>query len=513
MTVMKFKFFILFLPLLMGCAGQLIPSVEKQDHSELIYMIEVPDPKLGGPYQVSLYFRGSDTGNSLIQLPENLNQIRDLNLVNPEYVMKNTEVMKQKRILHPPNAVIHLKFNLISKRDQPEWILKGEQPKDLFWIGESLVLFQPEWALVRPQWNPGEIKTVTIKWINLPSSWDVVSSYGLFQNQMLKISVSYDEFNRTIFSGGEMRFKPNAQLGVSWVSLKGSFRFEDEVFFKFYDEINETLNRLIKLDQDFNDLKFFQLASTSGVCCSQFSFRENEKTILWSKGIPSWTSDLRDLLTLEIALQKLDYFRSKKTTLQKQRLWGLAYYYSLESQLLLDSLSWEEFINEMNLKLKVYSQVSNPKAKALKYFFRAMELKLTKKYNSNYLLSAGSELDKNPKVDQLFTKEWKSKCASFENSVHFDYALGFDPVLTKQRGVMSGVVLGGAASHAGIRNGMRVKELSYQEGNSENKVQLRIKGPRQARWIEYFPRGKKMVIPQLVSRSNADKKECLNLFM
>lgn len=75
------------------------------------------------------------------------------------------------------------------------------------------------------------------------------------------------------------------------------------------------------------------------------------------------------------------------------------------------------------------------------------------------------------------------------------FDLGFDEKATDAAGVVTGVVKGGAAERAGLRNGMKLRRSRWSSDPTK-KATLTVIDKKRERTIEYFPQGKPVKVPQ-----------------
>ena len=201
--------------------------------------------------EVDLVMQGDKSGVTELLLPsswagqeELYSEIGDLHCLSPDSTVENTDLPEVKRVLHPSDAPLRLRYYITPKAKQPvEWYYRPiVQPSHFFIFGHSL--------FVVPKGDEQSPAHITLEWRDLPAEWTLANSFGTQQNKQ-ELVVPIGTLLDTVYLGGDFQIFPCGDpKSPLFVAIRGDWSFSIDRFIHLIQTIVETQR------QFFNDFDF-----------------------------------------------------------------------------------------------------------------------------------------------------------------------------------------------------------------------------------------------------------------
>jgi predicted metalloprotease with PDZ domain len=244
----------------------------------LAYQIRPVKTEGGVELEVEVRFPGEASGTTVVQLPSEFGPVRDLESavvaiepLDPSVTLADGEAPHLKRLEHPRGVQVALRYRM-----RMDW--SGDLSEDPTRYYRPVIT--PEyvhligWGLfVRPDWGDRAMVEASVRWVDVPESWALCSSFGDGPEPEPGVR-PLGELLASLYVGGDFRVSRIEVRGkpVS-VAVRGEWLFEDAAFVAAVARIIE-VERAFWDDDDFPHylislLPGLQRGSTSGTGLTQ----------------------------------------------------------------------------------------------------------------------------------------------------------------------------------------------------------------------------------------------------
>ncbi|RYZ22539.1 MAG: hypothetical protein EOO16_08705 [Chitinophagaceae bacterium] len=181
---------------------------------------------VGGPrLLVLLSFRGTDSGRTVLQLPEAFasqkelqKAVSNLEAVSPGLRISTTGDAAQRVLLHPPGAELRLRYEL-----RQDWTGSFVYPKNY------RAVIQPGWMqltgyslFAHPAWSDDEKVRLSLDWSGMPASWSIANSFHA-EARRYTGSCLVGDLENSVFVGGDFRlYKRKLRGQAVYTAIRGA---------------------------------------------------------------------------------------------------------------------------------------------------------------------------------------------------------------------------------------------------------------------------------------------------
>lgn len=525
------------------------PTRDAPSHPDLDYTVR----RVERGIVVELAFEGAVEGRSPLSLPsawagekELYKDLQGLEATSPGARIETTSDPARPVVVHPPGAMVTIRYELPMR---PE----------LEAIDEHLsyrVLVQKHYlhAIGHALWvTPASVETracsIHIRWTGFEQGAAVANSFGTQESEQT-FTETVDHLRHAVFVVGDFRVHEATIRGKKVaIALRGKWGFQDGDLVNLVSRVVDVERAFFK-DDDF-DRYLVTLIPTGRGCCSyggtgltdsfatfvssdlpierrmihllshelfhtwngrRIGRQSPEELVYWfSEG---FTDYYAELLSFRAGLTSLpEYVEAIDSTLRQYHLstaknarnedirsgfWSSRAVERLPYQRgLLLALLWNDRIRARGRGASLDDMMRDLFGEARDHgtvvSAEAVDRLIRPYLSEGVLPDIGKYVDRGETVPAV--PGALGPCVKLTEVPIGPFDLGFDEKATDAAGVVSGVVKGGAAERAGLRNGMKIRRSRWSSDPTK-KATLTVIDKKRERTIEYFPQGTPVKVPQ-----------------
>lgn len=506
-----------------------------------------------GSITVEMTFRGEDDGRTEIALPsswggqkELYRELVGLAVVSPSATLEAGDAPDRRVVVHRPGDVVTLRYAFAPK-PEPTEVPDGNTYRPL--VTANWFHFIGHALFATPRWEDAPARRLRLRWHGLPPDAHLANSFGVDEREQ-RFDRSLSELRHAVYVGGDFRVgRVDVRGKPVFVAMRGRWGFSDEDYLALVGRIVD-VERAFFHDDDFDRFLVTLIPSGTG-CCSyggtgltdsfatfiasnlpverrhehllahelfhtwngrRIGRKEPEELVYWfSEG---FTDYYANLLLLRSGIETLpQYVAAYDDTLRgyflspARNAKNAAVRTSFWSDRAVERLPYQRgaiFAHEWNLKIR-----SAPGGHSIDDVMRDLFLE-AKEHDTvvsdeeidtlarRYLPGGVAEdlARYNDAGETLHvSKGALGPCVSLSEASIGAFDLGFDEAMPN--GTLGGVVPGGPAHRAGVRDGMRVVRSKWSSDPTKPVELTIVEGPkREKRVITYLPQGKRIRVPQ-----------------
>ncbi|MBS1813680.1 MAG: hypothetical protein JSS87_02270 [Acidobacteria bacterium] len=493
-----------------------------------------------GVLHVTVQFYTGKKGNQPIQIPtrwanENFYAITNLRAASEHASIKNSSGQDSVVVYAPANSTVILTYDL-----RKDWIGSLAQPMQFHPIVmPSYFQFTGSNALIKPEIDDAAITTVNFDWENLPVDWTIATSFGAGergQERCQSHTGPWREVNQGLYAAGDFRlyhFMIGPQAAI--LAIRGSWLFTDQQAIEKIQQTVGTVRRfwhdkgpsyflvtVLPYDRDRGSSNGSAFTNAFWMYLSRLDNLDKLLPQLTHEAFHAWNPMRMGFIPIG-EYDHLKWFKEGVTEYYAQLVLLRAgkmdtkqYVTSLNDDLSRFATSNSEYVRGRIIALWLDGEIrkeSNNKHSLDDMMF-AMLRKNHKPLTEERVLKTAAQFVSEGAVQTLkqaaeqhgplsAPKRAPGLPACIQAQLHTvpEFNLGFDYVTTRRTAIVSGVVPGGAADVAGLRNGQEIRAMSVLNGDASRPANLKVVTSSGIRTIEYMPRGRMISIWRYTAES------------
>jgi predicted metalloprotease with PDZ domain len=384
-------------------------------------------------------------------------------------------------------------------------------------------------ALVRLKLDDGARETVNFDWQELPAAWTLATSFGVSSSTTARCQTHtgpWIEANHGLYAAGDYRIH-KFQIGrrPAFLAVRGAWMFTD-------DEAITQIQKVVGLVRDFwhdDNFPYFLVTlkpydrdhgSSDGsaftnafwMYVSRLDSLTNLLPQLAHESFHAWDPDRMGSVPTGYSEKSIKWFREGPTeyyaqllTYRAGELSLLNYVNSLNRDLRSFPTSTSEYVRGRIISLWLDGTIRRESdgQHSLDNVMFDMVRGANQPYTlARILATAGRYLSPESRAllrhavndhgdlpaPERIPSVGDCAHASLQDVASFDPGLDLDR--TRTTGVISGVVEGGPAFMAGLRDGQPLLGISVVKGEPERLARFKVHATNGDKWIEFYPRGK-----------------------
>jgi predicted metalloprotease with PDZ domain len=509
--------------------------------------------------QIELSFRGNETGETRLKLPDRFASeselfrgIRDLKVISENASLGDADRPQFKLVKHRPGQEIRIVYRLEQFNEAATRAGRGGGNSPV--IRPDYIHFIGAGGWIYPELKPDTTVAVELSWNGFSADWNFANSFGA-NSRSQKFSTTPERFSSAIFVAGDFRVERSLVEGKPvFTAVRGKWSFTDA-------EFAGLVNKIVRLEREFwNDFDHpFYLVTLlpldtdqgmsiggTGLTNSFATFVSNdaplerlgwliaheyfhnwnylsfggleepEQLLYWfSEGFTDFYTyrlllrggllDLNDLIGEYNQLTE-DYYISPVRNVDNGRILKDFFRDGDVAKIpyrrgFLLATKWDRIIRKQSGGKKSLDDMMRD---ILRDARRGKFKKLSKDLIASYLTKHAAHdfaadieryIEKGETIEGFETE--LGNCVEASEVRLGRYELGFDFASSREQMEIVGVAENSAAYRSGVRNGQKIKGFSFYNGKTEVPVSLTIIEDGAEKKIEYLPvTGEKIAVPR-----------------
>ena len=180
-----------------------LTTLVAQEHPlRLTYTIRPTEKNEKPALEVEAEFEGNDDGTTEILLPSSWagqeDLYRQISIIESSGKIQDTDLYEVKKIQHAPHSLIRIKYVVApeEKKEDRGWYYRPIVHRDYFF-------FFGHCFFVVPKTDDLQEALVTLKWLDMPTTWTLANSFHVRQTQQ-ELSIPVRTLLHAVFTGGNI---------------------------------------------------------------------------------------------------------------------------------------------------------------------------------------------------------------------------------------------------------------------------------------------------------------------
>lgn len=479
---------------------------------------------------VTFEFQMSALGTERLVLPneyagEKLHAVTNLRVLSERASLTDSENADTKIIHAAPHQLVVIVYDLNKDWNgplvNPMQFHPIQRPEYLEFTGSN--------ALVRLKLDDGARETVNFDWQKIPAQWTLATSFGATSSTKERCQTHtgpWSEVDEGLYAAGDYRLH-RFQIGrrPAVLAVRGTWTFTDDVAIKqiqkvvsmvrdFWHDDNFPyfLVTLKPYDRDHGSTNGSAFTNAFWMYVSRLDSLTNLLPLLAHESFHAWDPERMGTVPSGYDEELIKWFREGPTEYYAQLLTYRAgflsaadYLNSLNKDLRLFPTSTSEYVRGRVISLWLDGTIrreSHGQHSLNNVMFDMVRTRRQPYTLARILETAGRYLSPEsrailqhavsdhgtlPAPEQIPSLGGCAQ-AFLQNLPSFDLGLDYDR--TRATNVITGIIEGGPAYIAGLRNGQQMLGLSVTNNEPERLAKFKVRTVEGDRWINFYPRGK-----------------------